>query len=326
MSSKSKKANQIVNKDLGAVLNDALLAQEIYRIHTHDDAKANLQELVGNKMELVLFTDELLANETAHANHYRAALFVNNETKEIKIVTAGTRMEEGSAIRTSDLLDDAMLASAQLPSKFKAVQALNAMIVENFGEELAGYTIHYTGHSLGAALSDMGAADMALRLKNANMLTKGQVSSTTFDNPGVKEIVAKMLPKGFGTSKLTEIVHFEAYNNRDNFINTMGSQMDEKYDVTPSSYESRGVISNVVDTLASPVCSAADSVTTNKIAQIATVIFTPWIALAQVAKALSYGSFDTQINEHGIANHIEGLKAMTLAGMDTEMTDNAIFG
>lgn len=326
MSSKSKKPNQIENKDLGAVLNDALLAQEIYRTHTHDDAKSNLQELAGDKMELVLFTDELLANEAAHANHYRAALFVNNETKEIKIITAGTRMEEGSEIRTSDLLDDAMLASAQLPYKFKSVQALNAMIVENFGEELAGYKIHYTGHSLGAALSDMGAADMALRLKNANMLTKGQVSSTTFDNPGVKEIVAKMLPKDFKSDKLTEMVHFEAYNNRDNFINTMGSQMDEKYDVTPSKYGSRGVISEIVDTFASPVCDAADSVTTNKIAQIVTFFYTPWIVLAQVAKALSYGSFDTQISEHGIANHIEGLKELTLVGMDTEITDLAVFG
>lgn len=258
--SKSKTTSQLVNKDLGAVLNDALLAQEIYNIHTKAESKAHLQELVGDKMELVLFTDELLSNEAAHANHYRAALFVNNETKEIKVVTAGTRMEEGTEIQKSDLLDDTMLAAAQLPSKFKAAQALNEMIIENFGKDLAGYTIHYTGHSLGAALSDMAAADMALRLKNADMLQKGKVSSTTFDNPGVKEIVAKMLPKDFNTSKLKEMVHFEAYNNRDNFINTMGSQMDEKYDITPSTLESRGFVSNMIDTFVTPVCKAADIV------------------------------------------------------------------
>jgi hypothetical protein len=326
MSSKSKKTSQLVNKDLGAVLNDALLAQEIYNIHTKAESKAHLQELVGNKMELVLFTDELLGNEAAHANHYRAALFVNNETKEIKVVTAGTRMEEGAEIQKSDLLDDTMLAAAQLPSKFRAAQALNEMIVENFGKELADYTIHYTGHSLGAALSDMAAADMALRMRNADMLEKGKVSSTTFDNPGVKEIVAKMLPKDFNASKLKEMVHFEAYNNRDNFINTMGSQMDEKYDITPSTVESRGFVSDMIDTLATPVCKVADSVTTNKIIQIATVVFTPWIALAQVAKACSYGTFDTQIGEHSITNHIAGLQEMIVVAGETDGFDSPVFG
>lgn len=165
----------------------------------------------------------------------RAAIFVNHHTREIIATTAGTRM--GLSSKTiHDLRDDAYLAFEKEPPKMKSVKELNQIIVDSLGDELSQYKIHYTGHSLGAALSDMAAADMAIRCRKKGLTkearTMPEISTMTFENPGARKIIEKMYEKeGLDPASYRQDADYKGINNGRNFINRMADHAGEMWEI-----------------------------------------------------------------------------------------------
>lgn len=102
---------------------------------------------------------------------YKAVAFINKKTKEIHVATAGTDPKN-----VNDLRDDiqGVYRHGDI-SKIKPMKAFIDKVVNNLDAKDYKYTT--SGHSLGAVVSDLTAAEIASR--NLNL-----VESTTFDNPG----------------------------------------------------------------------------------------------------------------------------------------------
>ncbi|WP_371222250.1 hypothetical protein ACA351_09905 [Orientia tsutsugamushi] len=102
---------------------------------------------------------------------YKAVAFINEKTKEIHVATAGTDPKS-----VNDLTDDVRgVYGHGYISKIKPMKAFIDKIVNN--ADVKNYKYTTSGHSLGAVVSDLTAAEIASR--NLNL-----VESTTFDNPG----------------------------------------------------------------------------------------------------------------------------------------------
>lgn len=102
---------------------------------------------------------------------YKAVAFINEKTKEIHVATAGTDPKSAN-----DLIDDVRgVYGHGYISKIKPMKAFIDKIVNN--ADVKDYKYTTSGHSLGAVVSDLTAAEIASR--NLNL-----VESTTFDNPG----------------------------------------------------------------------------------------------------------------------------------------------
>lgn len=166
------------------------------------ESLANYAKLIDDKFLLVISDDV----SSISGNQYRAVALVNAETKEVIVANAGTRFKAGSLQEAvnlkSDLSDDMMLAFSKEPHKATQVKQFNELLLGEIGSDserfgnIKDYKFHYTGHSLGAALGDIGAADMALRLRasQSHMSADGQprVSCITFDTPGTRDIICSM--------------------------------------------------------------------------------------------------------------------------------------
>lgn len=102
---------------------------------------------------------------------YKAVAFINEKTKEIHVATAGTDPKS-----VYDLIDDVRgVYGHGYISKIKPMKAFIDKIVNKV--DVKGYKYTTSGHSLGAVVSDLTAAEIASR--NLNL-----IESTTFDNPG----------------------------------------------------------------------------------------------------------------------------------------------
>lgn len=102
---------------------------------------------------------------------YKAVAFINEQTKEVHVATAGTDPKN-----VNDLRDDiqGVYRHGDI-SKIKPMKAFIDKVVNKVGVKDYKYTT--SGHSLGAVVSDLTAAEMVSR--NLDF-----VESTTFDNPG----------------------------------------------------------------------------------------------------------------------------------------------
>ena len=78
--------------------------------------------------------------------------FVNHNTKEIVIATAGTKPSDAM-----DLLDDLGLLFGLVPSKMSSITSFLHRIKEELGDDFKNYETITTGHSLGSTLSDLTA-------------------------------------------------------------------------------------------------------------------------------------------------------------------------
>nr|WP_064591543.1 hypothetical protein [Orientia tsutsugamushi] len=106
-----------------------------------------------------------------HKCGYKAVAFINEQTKEIHVATAGTDPKS-----VHDLKDDVQgVYGHGYISKIKPMKAFIDNIVNN--ADVKGYKYTTSGHSLGAVVSDLTAAEIVSR--NLNL-----VESTTVDNPG----------------------------------------------------------------------------------------------------------------------------------------------
>jgi hypothetical protein len=187
--------------------------------------------------ELLLMTDHL--EDTKEAS-FRCVAFIKLETKEIIFATAGTRLgfdEKGY----HDVMDDALLVSHEKPRKLNPAQILNDMILDSLGNAAKEYKFHYSGHSLGAAMAEMQAADMDIKLTKKGLKTgdKDQVTAITFENPGTKPIIEKMYKEAGLPKEHIKKLNFLEFNNRDNIINSLNKQTGHTYEIIPHSQKER---------------------------------------------------------------------------------------
>lgn len=269
-------------------------------------------------------------NDDVSSRHgTRASILIDRDTKEISYAISGTRTDQGSKKMRSDLYDDLRLAVGFMPKKMESLEYQNQKLITRIKEAarlnyisdnaiedegvftekqtmamvlaqktaLKSYKFNFTGHSLGAALSDCAGADMYLRLKNEGINPEDiQISSTTFDNPGAKTAVKNILKKHnkkHPESKVTfdelrENVSYKAINNSKNFINTMDRQIGEKYRIMPNADGKDEAVSGFVR-----MCK-----------HIANKCKNYWLLKAAYVafSFLSFGRLTKQIESHSIEN------------------------
>ncbi|NRB10538.1 MAG: hypothetical protein HRU35_02840 [Rickettsiaceae bacterium] len=222
---------------------DTLFTSFAYKQVDEDMATAMqdiADNLPNNNYQLLLMTDHLFDTKKYS---YRCAVFIDYENKKIVFANAGTRPkfdERGF----HDLIDDGMLILRKQPFKVTQAAALNEMILDSLGDQAGEFEFHYTGHSLGAAVAEIAAVDMDIKLterskKQGKQFNKNQVSAVTFENPGTKPIVEKMYKKA-GLKNNTENLKFTTINNRNNIINTLNNQVVKPCEIVPSSQGARG--------------------------------------------------------------------------------------
>lgn len=150
-------------------------------------------------------------------------------------------------------------------------------------EEIKGYEIDFTVHSLGAVLADCAAADMHLELKSRGIAKDDvHLSSTTFDNPGAITPVKKICKKGhISINDLKSEVKYKVFNNRDNFINTLDKQVGEKYQIVPDGQKPRGGFANMCAWIAKKL---------------------PGRVAKKLFGFLSFGKLSSQAKDHSLTN------------------------
>ena len=203
-----------------------------------DEDMAKMAEQIPPGYEMFLMTDHVTDSKEAS---FRCVAFVNQETKEIVFATAGTRPglnQKGF----DDLYDDALLVAQSKPAKMNPAQILNDMILDSLGEQAKDYKFHYTGHSLGAAMAEMQAVDMDIKLQQKGFKKPGdkdQITAVTFENPGTKPIVEKMYREAGLPEDSVKKLNFCEFNNRKNIINTLNTQSGTEYTIVPHSQKER---------------------------------------------------------------------------------------
>lgn len=155
-------------------------------------------------------------DDTTSYFSYKSCAFINRDTKQLLLAHAGTNPKHGK-----DLIDDAYIAMHSIPKKMSSVKSFIGKIEQNVND-IKDYEIESVGHSLGAVLSDLCAVE--LKSKNLNV-----TKSTTFENPGSKEIIENAIKtnafsSGVSVNQVKEI-DFNVHNIKPNFINNANSQL-----------------------------------------------------------------------------------------------------
>ncbi len=203
-----------------------------------DEEMQAMAESMPEGYELFLMTDHV---EDSKEASFRCAAFVNQETREIVFATAGTRPgldQKG----VDDLYDDVLLVAQEKPRKMNPAQILNDMILDSLGDAAKDYKFHYTGHSLGAAMAEMQAADMDIKLTQKGFKQEGnreQITAVTFENPGTKVILEKMYEDAGLPKENVKKLNLCEFNNRNNIINSLNEQAGHTYTIVPHSQEAR---------------------------------------------------------------------------------------
>lgn len=218
---------------------DVVFAKFAYTTATDMEDKTSskeLEELASKIPEgFQLFVCSNSLDETKK-HEYRAAVFINNTTKEVIVATSGTRFGL-TAVGMQDLYDDSFIAFEKEPPKMESVRELNTMLLDGLGDDFSKYKIHYTGHSLGASISDMAAADLAIQARKKG-LKKGEgmpeISTMTFENPGAKKVIEKMYKDaGLNPAEYSKDVDYKGINNGRNLINRTAKHAGKMWEIVP---------------------------------------------------------------------------------------------
>ena len=209
-----------------------------YAYNQKDEEMQAMADQIPEGYEMFLMTDHV--QEVGEAS-FRCVAFMNQDTKEIVFATAGSRVgmdEKGLA----DIYDDALMVAHNKPRKMNPAQILNDMVLDSLGDEAKNYKFHYTGHSLGAAMAEMQAADMDIKLTKKELKAEGskdQVSAVTFENPGTKPMIEKMYKEAGLPKENISKLNFCEFNNRKNIINSLNEQTGRTYTIVPHSQKER---------------------------------------------------------------------------------------
>ncbi len=144
---------------------------------------------------------------------YKAAVFVNHDTKEIIFANAGTKITH-----FWDMWDNAKLFFGYVPTKLPSIKSLITDAIEtlqDIGKDLKDYTIKTTGHSAGSISSVLAAIELQSRGYKVK-------SSTTFDSPGSGDVLDQAIKQELFSSAQLQIddIEFETYIITPNLINT----------------------------------------------------------------------------------------------------------
>lgn len=238
-----------------------------YAYSQKDEEMQAMADQVPEGYELFLMTDHV--QEVGEAS-FRCVAFMNQNTKEIVFATAGSRFgmdEKGIA----DIYDDALMVAHNKPRKMNPAQILNDMVLDSLGDKAKEYKFHYTGHSLGAAMAEMQAADMDIKLTKKGLKAEGkgekdQISAVTFENPGTKPMIEKMYEEAGLPKENISKLNFCEFNNRKNMINSLNEQTGRTYTIVPHSQKERNpsltqmvfeVVSKIVGSEISPLLGKA---------------------------------------------------------------------
>lgn len=238
--------------------------------------------------------------EETNKHKYRAVAFVNNNTKEVVVATSGTRFGL-DAIGRQDIYDDMFILFEKEPPKMKSVREFNSMLVDSLGSELSDYKIHYTGHSLGAGISDMAAADLAIKCRKKG-LTKLEgmpdISTMTFENPGAKKVIEKMyIEAGFDKSEYSRDVDYKGINNGKNFVNGATKHAGTVWEIEPKDHEKPNMFQLFLMYVASKL--------------------EPFLVLTpKILNTIAFGNLTNQIDSHKLAK-IEDFLCSSSQKVDT---------
>lgn len=279
--------------------------------------KPEVKDFGDLAFQLNIDIPELLHSESVertNSDKFRASAILDRKNKKILYAIAGTRLGQGKSTAQVDIKDDIKLALGMNPSKIKSIREFNKFLLDSIEEaaldkyekknsgkacsieerealireEMKGYEIDFTGHSLGAVLADCAAADMHMQIKERG-INKADValSSTTFDNPGALNPVEKICKKNsVAMEELTSSVKYKVFNNRDNFINTLDKQVGEKYQILPDGQKPRGSFALMCGWIAKKM---------------------PLKYAKGLFKQLSFGKLSIQAKDHSLSNFNEVL-------------------
>ncbi|HJK87486.1 MAG TPA: hypothetical protein QKA14_01355 [Candidatus Megaira endosymbiont of Hartmannula sinica] len=204
-----------------------------------DEEMEKLKSTLPENYELLLMTDHL--NDTNKSADLRTVVFINRENKEVVFATAGTRPgldRKG----LNDFYDDAMLALFKSPRKLTPAKILSNMVLDSLGEETKNYKFHFTGHSLGAAMSEIMSANMDIKLKNKygnEYNSSEQIECICFECPGTKKILEKMYEENGLPKNSYKQLNLTEYNNRDNVINSVLPRAGKEIKISPDKQQER---------------------------------------------------------------------------------------
>lgn len=236
----SKEHHKISNQDWDSYTNQATQGVIFtnFAYQNTDEDMQKMAEQIPPGYQMFLMTDHV---EDSKEASFRCVAFINEETKEIVFATAGTRPGLNKTA-VHDLYDDAMLVMQTLPVKMEPAAILNDMILDSLGDKAKEFKFHYTGHSLGAAMAEMQAVDMDIKLQKKglkDLSSKEQITAVTFENPGTKPIVEKMYKNAGLPEKSVQNLKFCEFNNRPNMVNSLNPQSGETYRIIPNSQKER---------------------------------------------------------------------------------------
>lgn len=206
----------------------------------YEKDKKSLQQIadsVDASYQLLMISDHIQGTSDFS---YSCAVFINYENKEIVFANAGTRPAL-SMFGLHDLIDDALLVLQKQPFKMNQAAELNRIVLNSLGSEAKNFKFHYTGHSLGAAIAELAAADMDIKLRNRELKRSNstQITAITFENPGTKPIIDKIYADAGYDFDSKKDVRFCEFNNRSNVINNLNTHTSEVYRVLPNNQNAR---------------------------------------------------------------------------------------
>ncbi|WP_422229302.1 lipase family protein [Rickettsia endosymbiont of Halotydeus destructor] len=176
------------------------------------------KELIGSGWEIFATSSEKA--ETSEYG-YKAVAFINKQSKEIHIASAGTKAD------IYDLLDDIRLTFHYAPNKLAPAQKFIDEIIARISQEEVAhdYIFSTSGHSLGAVVADLTALELHSRKLNID-------KSTTFDSPGSAEVVKYAIQNKLFTGEINISIeelakHSVVYNAKPNIINTTNNHLGE---------------------------------------------------------------------------------------------------
>lgn len=165
---------------------------------------------------------------------YTGTAFANPATHELVIVHRGS--DDLLSGDNSDTDDDLIqIGLGNPPDQYSEAASFTDLIKAEFlqqGGEYAGYRLSFTGHSLGAVLAELTAA-------------KYDASATTFDSPGSKPILQKLVSEGELSAQQVASAeqHITTYNAAPNIIDTTNEHVGTVYRIYPTPIFDNGLLS-----------------------------------------------------------------------------------
>lgn len=157
-------------------------------------------------------------------NGFYGITFHNKNTKEVVIAFSGTSFDKplDGAIWQDMKSNYQILIKKEVPTQFDAAKEFVTQSLAKI-PDTENTSVTLTGHSLGAALSDLATYELMLTGYN-------NVKAVNFDNPGSKPIIEQMLHKhGLEIDNIK--VDIEQYESKPTIINTWNTQVGTVYEV-----------------------------------------------------------------------------------------------